>query len=105
MPDVLQVTYEYPGFTLSYESCNLNGHGLGKDSGMAYYNAQDKEDRPNRGFLWNQWGSLRRSDRLRDISRIKPVPPQDLYAAQHSPDLAIASKGDRRCHGCHSLAR
>src|SRR5438093_236098 len=28
-PDVLQVTYEYPGFVLSYESCQLNAHGVG----------------------------------------------------------------------------
>jgi len=48
IPDVLQVTYEYPGFVLSYESCLLNGHGVGgRTPGMKYYNAKGAEDRPN----------------------------------------------------------
>jgi hypothetical protein len=37
IPDVLQVTYEYPSFVLSYESCLLNGHGVGgRMPGMKY---------------------------------------------------------------------
>src|SRR5262249_28032294 len=28
-PDVLQATFEYPSFVLSYESCQLNAHGTG----------------------------------------------------------------------------
>ncbi|PYJ56401.1 MAG: hypothetical protein DME24_22345 [Verrucomicrobia bacterium] len=28
-PDVVQVTYQYPGFILSYEACMLNAHGAG----------------------------------------------------------------------------
>jgi predicted dehydrogenase len=48
MPDVLQVTYEYPGFVMSYEASNLNGHGVGgRRTGMRYYNARGSEDRPN----------------------------------------------------------
>jgi predicted dehydrogenase len=48
VPDVLQVTYEYPGFVMTYESCLLNGHGLGgRTPGMKYYNAKGAEDRPN----------------------------------------------------------
>ena len=48
IPDVLQVTYEYHGFVLSYESCLLNGHGVGgRTPGMKYYNAKGAEDRPN----------------------------------------------------------
>lgn len=48
VPDVLQVTYEYPGFVMSYESCLLNGHGVGgRTPGMKYYNAKGAEDRPN----------------------------------------------------------
>ena len=30
MPDVLQATYEYDGFVLSYEACNINAHGTGR---------------------------------------------------------------------------
>ena len=48
IPDVLQVTYEYPGFVLTYESCLLNGHGIGgRTPGMKYYNTKGAEDRPN----------------------------------------------------------
>ncbi len=48
IPDVLQVTYEYPGFVMSYESCLLNAHGVGgRTAGMKYYNAKGAEDRPN----------------------------------------------------------
>jgi predicted dehydrogenase len=48
MPDVLQVTYQYPTFVLSYEACNISAHGLGgRTAGMRYYNAKGAEDRPN----------------------------------------------------------
>jgi hypothetical protein len=48
IPDILQVTYEYETFVLSYESCLLNGHGIGgRSPGMKYYNARGEHDRPN----------------------------------------------------------
>jgi predicted dehydrogenase len=87
MPDVLQVTYEYPGFTLSYEACNLNGHGLGgRTPGTAYYNALDKEDRPNGEAFYGTNGALF-SDRIgfEIYPELKPDPAQDLYAAQKRP--------------------
>jgi predicted dehydrogenase len=47
-PDVMQVTYEYPGFVLSYESSLLSGYGIGgRSPGMKYYNARGPYDRPN----------------------------------------------------------
>jgi predicted dehydrogenase len=47
-PDVLQVTYEYPGFVLSYEACNLNAHGAGgRTPGTRYYQARAADDRPH----------------------------------------------------------
>lgn len=59
MPDVLQVTYEYPGFILSYETCNLNAHGLGgRTPGMAYYQARDKNDRPHGEAFYGTNGAL-----------------------------------------------
>jgi predicted dehydrogenase len=59
MPDVLQVTYEYPGFILSYETCNLNAHGLGgRTPGMAYYQARDKDDRPHGEAFYGTNGAL-----------------------------------------------
>ena len=64
MPDVLQVTYEYPGFILSYETCNLNVLGLGgRTPGMAYYQARDKDDRPHGEAFYGTNGSLF-SDRI-----------------------------------------
>lgn len=59
IPDVLQVTYEYPGFVLSYESCLLNGHGVGgRTPGMKYYNARGAEDRPNGMAFYGTNGAL-----------------------------------------------
>jgi predicted dehydrogenase len=59
MPDVLQVTCEYPGFVLSYEACNLNGHGLGgRTPGMKYYNARGAEDRPHGMAFYGTNGAL-----------------------------------------------
>ncbi len=58
-PDVLQATYEYPAFILSYEACNLNAHGLGgRTPGMRYYNARGDEDRPNGMAFYGTNGAL-----------------------------------------------
>jgi predicted dehydrogenase len=84
MPDTLQVTYEYPGFVLSYEAYNLNGHGLGgRTPGMSYYNARDKDDRPNGEAFYGTNGALF-ADRIgfEIYPELNPVPPQDLYAAK-----------------------
>jgi predicted dehydrogenase len=59
IPDVLQVTYEYPGFVMSYESCLLNGHGVGgRTPGVKYYNAKGAEDRPNGMAFYGTNGAL-----------------------------------------------
>jgi len=59
IPDVLQVTYEYPGFVMSYESCLLNGHGVGgRTPDMKYYNAKGAEDRPNGMAFYGTNGAL-----------------------------------------------
>jgi predicted dehydrogenase len=58
-PDILQATYEYPGFVLSYEACLLNAHGLGgRTPGMKYYNARRLEDRPNGMAFYGTKGAL-----------------------------------------------
>jgi hypothetical protein len=44
----MQVTYEYPGFIVSYECTMLNAHGVGgRSPGMNYYRANSLTDRPN----------------------------------------------------------
>lgn len=48
VPDFMQVTWEYPGWVLSYECSLLNGHGLGgRTAGMRYYNMRGDLDRPH----------------------------------------------------------
>lgn len=59
MPDVLQVTYEYAGFILSYEACNLNAHGLGgRTPEMSYYSMRGKDDRPHGEAYYGTNGAL-----------------------------------------------
>ena len=59
MPDVLQATYEYPGFIMSYETSDLNAHGLGgRTPGMKYYNARGAEDRPHGMAFYGTNGAL-----------------------------------------------
>jgi predicted dehydrogenase len=63
-PDVMQTTYEYPGFVLSYESCQLNGHGLGgRTPGRKYYRARGNDDRPHGEAFYGTNGTLF-SDRI-----------------------------------------
>lgn len=59
VPDVLQVTYKYPGFVLSYEACALNAHGLGgRTPGRNYYLAQGADDRPHGIAFYGTKGAL-----------------------------------------------
>jgi predicted dehydrogenase len=63
-PDVLQVTYEYPGFVLSYECCMVNAHGTGgRTPGKSYYRAKGLDDRPHGEAFYGTDGTLF-SDRL-----------------------------------------
>jgi predicted dehydrogenase len=59
MPDVMQVTYEYAGFVMSYEACNLNGMGMGiRTAGMNYYGARGSVDRPNGEAYYGTNGTI-----------------------------------------------
>jgi len=59
MPDVLQVTYEYPGWIMSYEAINMSAHGLGgRTPNMKYYNARGELDRPNGMAFYGTNGSI-----------------------------------------------
>jgi predicted dehydrogenase len=63
-PDILQATYEYPGFVLSYESCQLNAHGTGgRTPEKRYYRARGKDDRPHGEAFYGTNGTLF-SDRI-----------------------------------------
>ena len=64
VPDVLQATYEYPGFVLSYEASTLNAFGCGaRTAGMKYYHANGTHDRPNGMAFYGTNGTLM-ADRL-----------------------------------------
>jgi predicted dehydrogenase len=59
VPDALQITYEYPGFILSYEASMLNGHGVGAHRvGGKYYGARGSDDRPHGMAFYGSNGSL-----------------------------------------------
>jgi predicted dehydrogenase len=58
-PDVLQATYQYPSFILSYEACNLNAHGAGgRTPGKRYYRARGRDDRPHGEAYYGTKGTL-----------------------------------------------
>lgn len=58
-PDVLQVTFDYPGFVVSYEACALNAHGVGgRTPGRKYYRALGTDDRPNGLAFYGTNGAL-----------------------------------------------
>ena len=58
-PDLVQATYEYPGFVMSYETCALNGHGAGgRTPDMAYYQMRGEFDRPHGEAYYGTSGTL-----------------------------------------------
>lgn len=64
-PDVLQVTYEYPGFVMSYETINTNGFGgfARTTSGVNLHGARGEFQRPN-GMAFYGSNALVVADRL-----------------------------------------
>jgi len=63
-PDMVQVTYEYPGFILSYEATLLNSLGAaGRTTGKKYYQAKGEWDRPHGEAFYGSNGTLF-SDRI-----------------------------------------
>jgi len=58
-PDVLQITYEYAGFVLSYEASMMNDHGCGgRTPGKQYYLTRTPDDRPHGMAFYGTKGSL-----------------------------------------------
>lgn len=58
-PDVIQITYEYPSFVLSYEASMLNDHGCGgRTPGKEYYLTRTADDRPHGMAFYGTLGSL-----------------------------------------------
>ena len=59
-PDILQVTYEYPGFVMSYETISTNSFGaMGRlTPGMRLHGALGLENRPNGMAFYGSNGSI-----------------------------------------------
>lgn len=58
-PDVVQVTYEYPNFVLSYEATNLNSLGTAaRTAGRPYYGARGDFDHPHGEAFYGSKGTL-----------------------------------------------
>lgn len=77
-PDTMQVTYEYPGFILSYESSQINGFGTGgRMPGMKYYNAKGDLDRPHGEAYYGTSGTI-----LCDRIGFEVYPENDKVAAR-----------------------
>lgn len=58
-PDLLQATYEYENFVLTYEGVNFNGHGGGfRTPGWKYYNAMGDRDMPNGMIFYGTKGTM-----------------------------------------------
>ena len=58
-PDLIQATYEYPGFVVSYEGCLFSAHGLGgRSPELKYYNARGEYDRPHGMAFYGTNGAL-----------------------------------------------
>lgn len=59
IPDVLQVTYEYPGFVLNYEAIMMNGQGApGRTPGHKYYNMNGEYNRPHGEAYYGHKGTI-----------------------------------------------
>lgn len=97
MPDVLQATYEYPGFVMSYEACNLNGMGTGvRTPGMAYYSMRRDIDRPHGEAYYGTNGTLL-SDRIgyEVFPEPKAIPKKDGSLDIKAPIEAYRSQARR----------
>ncbi len=83
-PDVLTVTYEYPGFVLVYEGILTNAFGLGlRTPGMKYYNARGPYDRPN-GMAFHGTNGTLLADRIG--YEIFPELSSSTWPPRTSPD-------------------
>src|SRR5262249_42287151 len=97
MPDILQVTYEYAGFILSYEACNLNAHGMGgRTPGMSYYSMRGADDRPHGEAYYGTNGTLI-ADRIgfEIYPELKPLARRDGRQDTKTPPVGFRMEPKR----------
>ncbi len=94
-PDLLQVTLEYPGFVLSYETCNINSFGsIGRlTPGMRLHGARGPENRPNGMAFYGSNGTP-----IADRVGYEVIPETGAYGGSLSDKGAFAKSNLRRMH-------
>ena len=92
-PDLLQATFEYPGFVLSYETCNTNSFGsMGRlTPGLPLHGARAAENRPNGMAFYGSNGTL-----IADRLGYEVIPEQGAYGGSlGSGDAFVPSRLER----------
>ncbi len=94
-PDLLQVTFEYPGFVLSYETCNTNSFGsIGRlTPGMPLHGARGTENRPNGMAFYGSNGTL-----IADRLGYEIIPETGAYGGSLSKADAFEQSRLERMH-------
>ncbi len=94
-PDLLQVTFEYPGFVLSYETCNTNSFGsIGRlTPGMPLHGARGTENRPNGMAFYGSNGTL-----IADRLGYEIIPETGAYGGSLSKADAFQQSRLERMH-------
>jgi predicted dehydrogenase len=94
-PDLVQATYEYPGFVMSYEVCALNGHGAGgRTPDMAYYQMRGDFDRPHGEAFYGTSGTLI-SDRI-GYEIYPEMEPREPGAAREAAGAKPVYRSERK---------
>lgn len=98
-PDMVQMTFEYDDFVISYEGSQMNKFGLGyRTPGRPYYHMLGKRDRPNGMALYGTEGTIF-ADRLgfELYPELKPGKRADrLKPEEVTPDLFRTDFADGR---------
>lgn len=94
-PDVLQVTYEYPGFVLSYEAINTSSFGaIGRFvPGMNLHGARGDLNRPNGMAFYGSNGTI-----IADRIGYETIPPAPKRPGSLSGGDIAADRSLKRYH-------
>lgn len=95
-PDLLQATFEYENFILTYEGINFNGHGGGfRTPGWRYYNARGERDMPNGMIFYGTKGTMVAE---RVGFEIYPEPTSATDALPRCEPISVPAKDATREH-------
>ncbi|MCU0226737.1 MAG: Gfo/Idh/MocA family oxidoreductase [Bryobacterales bacterium] len=98
-PDLMQATFEYKDFVLSYEGINFNGHGGGfRTPQWRYYNAMGDRDMPN-GMIF--YGTKATMVAERVGFEIHPEPGSRQNPAPRTSAKSVVGADATRQHALH----